>query len=180
MLLVFAKSTRQQQSREGEGLLCRTAKLSKNLESDPSTEFKTTLLVGTHTIMNQLIQLILEEASRQLNVTVDGTTDDLTDPVDDNFQANKDLGSNNPTQAPTATDAPLNKQEVVGFVVLAIAVALLCIGVYLCYSCWKQQQERRFMNYVNTRADSVLGDMVMVPTSFNEDDDEDRVESDLI
>ena len=134
--------------------------------------------------MNQLMQLILEEASRQLNVTVDGTTDDLTYPVDDHFQVNKELESSNPTHAPTVTDAPtdapLNKQEVVGFVVLAIAVALLCVGVYFCYSCWKQRQDQRFMNYVNTRADSVLGDMVMVPTSFNEDDDEDRVESELI
>jgi hypothetical protein len=130
--------------------------------------------------MNQLIQLILEESSRQLNITVDGSTDDLTYPVDDNVQMHNDLGSNDPTQAPTATIPPLNKQEVVGFIVMALAVALLCVGVYFCYSCWKQRRERRFMDYVNTRADSVLGDMVMVPTSFNEDDDEDRVESELI
>jgi hypothetical protein len=130
--------------------------------------------------MSQLIQLILEECSRQLNVTVDGSTDDLTNPVDDNFQMNNDLESNDPTQAPTATIPPLNKQEVVGFIVMAMTVALLCVGVYFCYSCWKQRRERRFMEFVNTRADSVLGDMVMVPTSFNEDDDEDRAESELI
>ena len=148
--------------------------------------------------MDPLIRLILEDLGDMAN-DIEGVANDIegvandiegdnvaangeTDEINDKFSQQPDPGYWDPTPAPTY-QRPLNKQEKVGFAAMALVTALLCIGGYYLYSCWKRRREQRFMDYVNTRADSVLGDMVMVPIEDDDHDDnhdEDKEDGELI
>lgn len=134
--------------------------------------------------MNPLMRFVVEVASRQLKVSVSGESDDLLSRTDDKIDRKNatidSMGSDSPTSPPTTFTAPLTTQETVGFVVLSISLAIMVLACYCFYTWCQRRRERQFMDYVNTRADSVLGDMVMVPTSYNEDDDEDRNESEML
>jgi hypothetical protein len=134
--------------------------------------------------MNPLMRFVLDAASRQLNVAVSGESDDFISGTDDEFDRKNTTigrrGSDHPTSSPTTSIAPLNTQEIVGFVVVSISLAIMLLACYWCYAWWQRRRERQFMDYVNTRADSVLGDMVMVSTNYNEEDDDDRYDSELL
>lgn len=134
---------------------------------------------------NPLWRFLLEVTSRQLNDEVTGESDDLLDESDDRFiRRNRtdstmrgDGPTSSPTSPPTTAIARMNGQQTVGFVVLSIVLAALLVSCFCCYTLWKRRRERQFMDYVNTRADSVLGDMVMVPTNY---DDEDGDEGEML
>jgi hypothetical protein len=86
---------------------------------------------------------------------------------------------NIPTSYPSAAPLPLTEQEKVGFIVISLAVVVVCLGCYFCYSLWQHRREREEINYVNTRVDSVLGDMALVPTDFY-DEDREKNENEMI
>jgi hypothetical protein len=112
------------------------------------------------------------------NITIDGKTDDFKtddhfDPTD-NRQPDHDHDQD-PTQKDPddETDGTASQQAKIGFAVMTILVAISVCGMYQCYICFRRRQQRRMMESANDRADHVLGDMVMIPTSFNEYDDDD-------
>lgn len=118
------------------------------------------------------------------DVTVDGRTDDFTDGTDDQFEQqqpdNDGADSPDTTAGAANPDDEITEQEKIGFAVMAIILGFAMFGFYQCYVCYRRRQQRRMMEYVNTRADSVLGDMVMIPTSFDEDNEDDEMEGELI
>lgn len=57
--------------------------------------------------------------------------------------------------------------------ILAGSVALIMLFAYRCYVECLRRLERREMELVNTQADNVLGDMAMIPTQLDSDDEED-------
>jgi hypothetical protein len=88
------------------------------------------------------------------------------------------IATSYPSAAPPS---PLTKQEKVGFIFITLAVVIVCLGCYFCYTVWQHRREREEINYVNTRVDSVLGDMALVPTDFyDDDDDQERSETEMI
>ena len=141
------------------------------------------------TAINPLLRFLSDVASRQLNASEAGASDDLLDLSDDRYRrANRtdgimvgDVPTSAPSSSPTTTAiSRANGQQTVGYIVVSILFAILLLSCFCCYTMWKQRRERNFMDYVNTRADSVLGDMVMVPTDYNEEDDEDGYEGEMI
>eukprot|EP00545_Synedropsis_sp_CCMP1620_P012880 CAMPEP_0119005998 /NCGR_PEP_ID=MMETSP1176-20130426/2057_1 /TAXON_ID=265551 /ORGANISM="Synedropsis recta cf, Strain CCMP1620" /LENGTH=152 /DNA_ID=CAMNT_0006957877 /DNA_START=299 /DNA_END=757 /DNA_ORIENTATION=- len=134
---------------------------------------------------NDILDTVMITYRRQLvddatvdgnNVTVDGRTDDMMADTDDNFERDRDdQGKDLKTAPPAGTSdgGALSEEEKIGFAVMSIVVAILVCLLYQCYGCYKRRQQRKLQEYANTRAESVLGDMVMVPTSFDDDDDDD-------
>ena len=138
------------------------------------------------TAINPLLRFLLDVASRQVN---DGASDDLLDSSDDHFlrknRTDDAMVGDDPTPVPsspptTTAIARVNEQQTVGYIVLSILFAILLVSCYFCLTYWRQRRERQFMDHVNTRADSVLGDMVMVPTSYDEEDDEDGYDREML
>jgi hypothetical protein len=111
------------------------------------------------------------------NFTGDGRTDDLTSETDDKINVRPGDFNDLKTSAPAAS--PLNDQEKVGFVMIAIMTVALCLTGYYCYFFCKKRRERRELELVNTRVDNVLGDMVM-SSSFNEHDEDEEGDGELI
>mmetsp|Transcript_1534 Transcript_1534/g.2093 ORF Transcript_1534/g.2093 Transcript_1534/m.2093 type:complete len:141 (-) Transcript_1534:374-796(-) len=67
------------------------------------------------------------------------------------------------------------KYEVAGFIVVTLGVVGFIYGIYSLVSCWKQRRERRMMELVNTQADTVLGDMCMIPTAYGEEEEDNEL-----
>mmetsp|Transcript_14750 Transcript_14750/g.21758 ORF Transcript_14750/g.21758 Transcript_14750/m.21758 type:complete len:106 (+) Transcript_14750:87-404(+) len=65
--------------------------------------------------------------------------------------------------------------EVAGFIVVSIVIVGVFFGIYSCVNCWKRRRERRMMELVNTQADTVLGDMCMIPTQYGENEEDDEL-----
>jgi hypothetical protein len=130
-----------------------------------------------------VLQLSIDIIHRQLvdfdgnDVTVDGQTDDFQtdDKYEDTRQPDHDLTKDlTQDQKDAAAAGTVSQQDKISFAIMAIVVAISLYGMYQCYICFRSRQQRRMMESANSRADNVLGDMVMVPTSFNEYDDDDE------
>lgn len=67
------------------------------------------------------------------------------------------------------------KYEVAAFIIVALGFVGLIYGIYSLVSCWKQRRERRMMELVNTQADTVLGDMCMIPTAYGEEEEDNEL-----
>mmetsp|Transcript_14680 Transcript_14680/g.41569 ORF Transcript_14680/g.41569 Transcript_14680/m.41569 type:complete len:131 (+) Transcript_14680:154-546(+) len=91
-------------------------------------------------------------------------------------QENFDLSTDAPTIAPTmsptvSVDSKSSGPNTFHYLFLVVVFALGGILIWWACSAWKERRERRMMQLTSARADTVLGDMQMVPNDEYEDDD---------
>mmetsp|Transcript_5163 Transcript_5163/g.13897 ORF Transcript_5163/g.13897 Transcript_5163/m.13897 type:complete len:126 (-) Transcript_5163:1616-1993(-) len=75
-----------------------------------------------------------------------------------------------PTMAPTVEGGDDDGSSFKSFFFFVLLVGVGALA-WWGYSVWKQRRERYMMQLTNARADTVLGDMQMVPNDEYEDDD---------
>ena len=109
-------------------------------------------------------QHLLFEVLRRLQDGEDGEGDNENEPG----------GTEAPTAAPTPSPDDGNKNAARGFAYFMMAVVILfasCIGC-LCIKSYRRRREQRLMDLRSAQADSVLGDMQMVPNEDPDDENE--------